>query len=409
VPIVRVTDVRDGRVSTHAPLRIGRGIEQKYSRTRLRGGELVLSLVGTVGECAVVPPTLAGWNTARAIAVVPLRPDVDARWVYYCLRSSPIQHLIRTWCTTSVQATLNLAEVNRIPIPIPPVDEQRAIVRILGALDDKIELNRATNATLEAIARALFKSWFVDFDPVRAKMHGRRPAGMDDATAALFPDAFESTEVGPVPRGWRIVSLGDCVTLQRGTTYKSALLELPGPFLLGLASIQRNGGFRRDSLRTYGGESPEKLLVRGGELFASLKDVTQAGDLLGAVARLPRWLGVGRLTQDTVKLDLVADVVPSEIVYRLLLTPAVREYFRARAIGTTNLALSREDFLAYKFAMPAPESARPLARFIEVITEKTEHLNESASLAQLRDALLPKLMSGEVRVRDAERAVENAT
>src|SRR5579872_137091 len=115
--------------------------------------------------------------------------------------------------------------------------------------------------------------------------------------------------------------LGDYVELQRGTTYQSRLLGLPGPVLLGLASIQRNGGFRYNSLRTYGGESPEKLLLRPGDMYVALKDVTQAADLLGAVSRVPMDIPLGRLTQDTIKLIPKAPDVPSVYIYWLLRTP----------------------------------------------------------------------------------------
>src|SRR5690606_17954367 len=103
--------------------------------------------------------------------------------------------------------------------------------------------------------------------------------------------------------------IGEDFTLQRGTTYDSRLVGLPGPVLLGLTTIERNGGFRRNAITAYGGDSPDKLLVRPGEMYVALKDVTQAGDLLGAVARLPADYPVGRLTQDTVKLvPRLADV-----------------------------------------------------------------------------------------------------
>lgn len=148
--------------------------------------------------------------------------------------------------------------------------------------------------------------------------------------------------------------LGDYFTLQRGTTYKSRLLGLPGPVLLGLATIQRNGGFRRDSLQTYGGGSPNKLLVNPGELYVSLKDVTQSADLLGAVARLPRDHPPGRLTQDTVKLEPKAANVPLDYLYWLLRTPQYRAYCRSHATGTTNLGLARDDFLAFSAPEPTP-------------------------------------------------------
>jgi len=158
-------------------------------------------------------------------------------------------------------------------------------------------------------------------------------------------------------------TLGDYFTLQRGTTYKSRLLGQPGPVLLGLAAIQRNGGFRSDSLKTYGGESPAKLLVKPGELYLSLKDVTQSADLLGAVARLPRDHAPGRLTQDTVKLEPREHDVPIDYLYWLLRTPQYREFCRSHATGTTNLGLAREDFLSF----PAPEPTPIQDRIVQIL------------------------------------------
>jgi len=166
-------------------------------------------------------------------------------------------------------------------------------------------------------------------------------------------------------------TLGDYFTLQRGTTYKSRLLDQPGPILLGLSTIQRNGGFRLDSLRTYGGQSPDTLLVQPGELYVSLKDVTQSADLLGAVARLPFDRRAGRLTQDTVKLQPIGNDVPTDYLYWLLRTPKYRSYCRAHATGTTNLGLAREDFLAF----PAPEPSatqRAIAHILGTLDDKIE-------------------------------------
>jgi type I restriction enzyme, S subunit len=165
--------------------------------------------------------------------------------------------------------------------------------------------------------------------------------------------------------------LGDVVALQRGTTYKSALLGLPGPVLLGLASIKRNGGFRDDSLKTYGGESPEKLTLRPGDIYVSLKDVTQSADLLGAIARVPPHVPAGRVTQDTVKLTFLRKDIPSRYVYWLLRTPVYREYCRSFAIGTTNLSIAREDFLA--FPVPRPKARElTLVEILDALDDKIE-------------------------------------
>jgi type I restriction enzyme, S subunit len=178
-------------------------------------------------------------------------------------------------------------------------------------------------------------------------------------------------------------TLGDYFTLQRGTTYKSRLLDSPGPVLLGLATIQRNGGFRTDSLRTYGGDSPAKLLVHPGELYLSLKDVTQSADLLGAVARLPVDHAPGRLTQDTVKLEPKGRDVPLDYLYWLLRTPQYRSYCRAHATGTTNLGLARDDFLAF----PAPEPSPAQCKSVETLAAIEDEIELNRRMSQTLESM----------------------
>jgi type I restriction enzyme S subunit len=218
VPIIRVQNLADGTLDTSDVMRVAPEIAAKYRRTCLRGGELLLSLVGSVGSSVIAPPEIAGWNTARAVAVVPLRPGVDARYVRFCLRSAPLQHLMEVWCNTTVQATLNLADVSRLPIPMPTQREREAIVEALGALDDKIELNQQMNRALEHLLAVLFRSWFVDFDPVVAKAAGRQPVHLRPELAALFPAHWQDSPLGPIPHGWRVANIGDVVTVVGGST-----------------------------------------------------------------------------------------------------------------------------------------------------------------------------------------------
>jgi type I restriction enzyme S subunit len=167
------------------------------------------------------------------------------------------------------------------------------------------------------------------------------------------------------------VTIGQLLTLQRGSSYQSRLLDLPGPVLLGLASIHRDGGFRDDSLRTYGGDCPEKMLLRPGDLYVSLKDVTQSGDLLGSISRVPQSVALGRLTQDTVKLVFHNDGFDRCFFYWSLRAPEFRAYCRERAMGTTNLSLSREDFLSYPLPIPSP-SQRQLAHTLDDLEARLE-------------------------------------
>ena len=171
-------------------------------------------------------------------------------------------------------------------------------------------------------------------------------------------------------------TLGDYVSLVRGTTYKGDLVNLPGPVLLGLASIQSDGGFRWGAFKTYGGACPPKITLFPGDLYVSLKDVTQSGDLLGSDARVPKQIKSGRLTQDTVKLELSGRPINPSFLYWLLRTPQYRQFCRARATGTTTLGLAREDFLAFPISDPTP-SQISLVELLEAIEARIEILGET--------------------------------
>jgi type I restriction enzyme S subunit len=371
-----------------------------HSEARVKAPGVVTGRYGTLGEVFFV--TRDFWPLNTTLYVRDFKGS-DPKFISYFLKTIDFYS-----CSDKAAVPgVNRNHLHDLPVRVPPLGEQRAIARILGALDHKIDLNRKMNATLEAMARALFKSWFVDFDPVRAKAEGGAPSGMDAETAKLFPSEFVESESKPLPKGWRYGSIGEFVELQRGTTYKSALKGLPGPVLLGLGAIQRNGGFRDDKLLTYGGDSPEKLFVYPGELFASLKDVTQSADLLGAVARVPRHVARGRLTQDTVKLQVTGTIDIGEVLYRALLTDECREHCRQHATGTTNLGLSREDFLSCPIVVAAAPVLDAFNRSIRSLTLRAEFAAvESRTLARIRDDLLPRLLSGELSIVHAGREVE---
>lgn len=174
----------------------------------------------------------------------------------------------------------------------------------------------------------------------------------------------------------KIRTLRDFVSLQRGTTYKGNLVGLPGPVLLGLASIEPNGGFRYGGYKSYGGECPEKISLRPGDLYVSLKDVTQSGDLLGSIARIPPDIPSGRLTQDTVKLVFDGISIPKDYIYWLLRTPSYRDYCRGCATGTTTLGLARDDFLDYPVPEPSPADLL-LVELLEAAEKRITLLRET--------------------------------
>src|SRR6266545_223661 len=220
VVVLRNQNIRDGRLDLSSPSYTDETHYEKRSRrARVRAGDLVLTREAPMGEVCMIPD---GLRCCLGQRMVMLRPDpqkCDARFLLYSIQSDAVQREIRVnEGTGSTVSNLRIPLLEALPIPHPPLPEQKAIAGVLGALDDKIELNRRMNATLEAMARALFQSWFVDFDPVRAKLDGRQPTGLDPATAALFPNEFEDSELGPVPKGWTIEPVGDVVTCVGGST-----------------------------------------------------------------------------------------------------------------------------------------------------------------------------------------------
>lgn len=222
VLFIRGGDVVAGQIQQSQLRTISREVSDQYSRTLLRGGELLISLVGNPGEVALVPTTLRGANIARQVGLVRIDSSkADPNYIQFFFRSKIGRDVLLAHSKGSVQQVINLKDLKAVKLPLPELEVQRSIASSMQALDDRITLLRETNTTLEAIAQALFKSWFVDFDPVHAKMQGRAPDGMDETTAALFPDSFEDSEQGPVPKGWRIETLGDvCSYLNRGISPK---------------------------------------------------------------------------------------------------------------------------------------------------------------------------------------------
>jgi len=177
---------------------------------RLIPGDILIGIIGTFGNAYQYKES-DHFGISSSIAI--LRPDpsiLDSGFLYYVVTSTAFKDTHAAYKSGSVQGYTNIPTIKSLPIVLPPLAEQKAIAHILGTLDDKIELNQQMNQTLEAIARALFKSWFIDFDPVRAKLDGRQPIGMDAETAALFPAEFEDGgAIGKIPKGWVVGTVQD--------------------------------------------------------------------------------------------------------------------------------------------------------------------------------------------------------
>jgi type I restriction enzyme S subunit len=271
---------------------------------------------------------------------------------------------------------LTQGNMNRIPLHTPPLSEQRVIAHILGALDDKIELNRRMNETLEAMAGALFKSWFVNFDPVRAKAEGRDP-GLPQPLADLFPDVFEESELGKVPSGWEVGRWGDLVTLEYG---KSLTEYANGKGIYPVFGTNGRIGSHSEALCDH----PGIIIGRKGA-----------------------YRGVHFCNSPFFVIDTAFYVEPKVgLELRWAYYELLRQDINSMDSGSAIPSTSREDFYNLPVLTPPLETQQHFSRLLTPCWARREDNDrESLTLATLRDTLLPKLISGELRVKNAERYV----
>ena len=395
VPIIRVNNFRDMRLDLSDVMRIAPEVEAKYGRTRLSGGEVLLTLVGSVGQVAEVPRTCAGFNVARAVGVVKPANGIDAKWIAICLRSPLSQHLLGSRANTTVQTTINLKDVRALPIPIPPLDERLQIADFISALDDRIALLRETNATLEAIAQALFKSWFVDFDPVRAKSQGLAPAGMDEVTAALFPDSFGESALGLVPMGWRQGTVSDFAQMHRGSVNPGG----SGDTL-----------FEHYSLPAFdAGQHPVREL--GAEIKSNKTSVPSDAVLLSKLnPHIPRvWLPVDAGPHAVCSTEFLVFVPAAgasrEFAYCSFLAAPFQERLRQLVTGTSNShqRVKPDGVATLSAVVPSGQALDAFNAVVRPVFERVgRNRLQAQTLATLRDTLLPRLISGQLRLPEVE-------
>ena len=376
-PLLKVGDIKDG-VALRPSYCISAETDEEHRRTKLIGDELLITLVGNPGECVVVTSEMAGWNPARAIAVIRLQ-DIGLRtYLKTVLESTAGRHLIDAVLNTTVQKTLNLKDIRKLPIPMPTGAEIKWISAISEALTDRITLLRDTNATLEAIAQALFKSWFVDFDPVRAKQEGRAPEGMDEATARLFPDSFEESELGLVPRGWAIGILSDLLVLQRGFDLPSQD-RVPGDFPIIAASGP--SGTHHESMAKGPGVVTGRSGVLG-KVFLELENYWPLNTTL--------WVKEFRAAMPCFAYE----------VLRML-------DFQSFNAGSAVPSLNRNHIHGLRYLIPQRSCIETYeAIAIDLHTRVKLNSQQAQTLATLRDTLLPRLISGQLRLPEVQQRFE---
>lgn len=391
VPWIGIKDATDNH---------GRVIEDSYQHTNEIGianssarilptNTVCLSRTASVGYVVVMGRPMA---TSQDFVNWVCSDAIDFRFLKHVLLAE--REAFLRFASGTTHQTIYFPEVKAFHVALPPISEQRAIAHILGTLDDKIELNRRMNEMLEAMVRALFKSWFVDFDPVRAKAEGRDPS-LPKPLADLFPDSFEDSELGQIPKGWAVGSVDDEFDLTMGQSPPGKTYNEVGdglPFYQGRADF----GDRFPTRRVYC-SAPTRLASAGDSLISVRAPV---GDINMATERCAVGRGVAAARHKTGSRS-----------YSYQFMISIAEVFaRFEGEGTVFGSIGKKDFHAIPCVMPPRDLVLTFEKYLSPLDDRIEvNERESKILAALRDTLLPKLISGELRLPENATEVQSHT
>ena len=402
--MARTSDILTGAFRVDEARRVSESTyRERIRRAEPSYGDLLYSREGTYfGLAAEIPPQTKICLGQRMVLLRPNAKRVQPSYLRYWLNSSRIQSHIHGHRDGSVAERLNLPTIRRLPVCTPSLSEQRAIAHILGTLDDKIELNRWMNETLEAMARALFRSWFVDFDPVRAKVEERDP-GLPKPIADLFPNRLVDSDLGEIPEGWDVGAVGDLAALSRDGL-------MPGKF--------SGEVFDHYSIPAYDdGRTPK---AESGEAIKSNKLLVLPDSVLLSKLnpRIPRvWLPVLHESRRSVCSTEFLVVIPKsglsrELLYCMFSSNAFMNEFATLVTGTSgsHQRVKPEALLHLGVIRPPPSLVQHFTPVVNGFLDRVaQNRAESRTLAALRDTLLPKLISGELRLKDGRHIGLEAT
>ncbi|EMM5101229.1 restriction endonuclease subunit S [Pseudomonas aeruginosa] len=401
IPLITAKIIKNGRIEKATEFIAEQNYEAWMRRGIPKEGDVVLTVEAPLGEVAQLGPE----KIALAQRVVTLRgkKDVlDNTYLLYLLQTEEMLGQLRARATGTTVLGIKQSELRKIPLSLPPIDQQKSAASALKALDNCIAILRETNATLEAMAQAIFKSWFVDFDPVRAKAEGRQPERMDAATAALFPDSFEESELGPVPTGWRVFPFTETISVIGGGTPKTSMPEYWNgsiPWFSVVDAPKISDVFVIDT---------EKHISMAGINNSSTKLLPVGTTIISARGTVGRLALVGSemaMNQSCYGLRGKA----GDAYFTYFRTYRLVESFKQRAHGSVFDTITRDTLAGVSVVYPNEAVIcafeNHLTPFMEMIKK---NLMQTKTLTQLRDTLLPKLISGEIRLPEAESIVRSA-
>lgn len=403
--MIRTTNIRNGRINLSECKYVEGDTYEKWTRrSKLQRGDVVLTREAPIGEVGIVTESEGVFLGQRLMQYRANGKLLDPRFLLYTFLSPKLKHQFGSHeGSGSVVSHIRVGDCFKFKLSLPPLKVQRDIAATLGALDDRIALLRETNATLEAIAQALFKSWFVDFDPVRAKVEGREPEGLDAGTAALFPDGFEESELGMVPRGWRVKAIGDVVDCVGGGTPDTKTPEYWSPAEFSWTTPKDLSGLVAPVLLA----TERKLSAKGLAKVSS--GLLPVGTLLMSSRAPIGYLAIAQVPL-AVNQGYIAMPPGSELppVYLLFWCQQNMDVIKNRANGSTFMEISKRAFRPIPALVP---SAEILGAFVDLAGPLFDRVAENAQQAQtltdLRDTLLPRLISGQLRLPEAEAILKD--
>lgn len=394
-PYIRLVDVSDGQIQSRDLKYLTADARSSVRRYVVNTGDVCLAIVGhTIGMVFYVD---AAWDdvnlTENAARITKFSQSVNSRYLYYYLTSPAGQSAIQARKVGSAQGKLPLYNIKSLEVMVPPRDGQDTIVGMLDALTDRITLLRETNATLEAIAQALFKSWFVDFDPVRAKMEGRVPDGMYEDTAALFPDGFEGSALGLVPRGWSAAAVYDLATYINGAAYKAfePNLDRRGLPIIKIAELKAGV----TSQTAYSEVAmPDKYRIETGDILFSWSGNPDTSIDTFVWTHAPGWLNQ--------HIFRVIPLAQSQRSFLLQTLKQLRPVFAELARNKQTTGLGHVTIADMKRLQVITPDSTVLAEFEQTVGPIHARIFQNQIVAQnisdIRDTLLPRLISGQLRI-----------
>jgi type I restriction enzyme S subunit len=377
----------------------------------LQPGDLLLNITGdgvTFSRACAVPLEVLPACVNQHVSIVRVDQSIaDPGYVLSYLTHPSVKSYIESFNAGGSRRAITKGHIESFEIPLPPLPVQHAIAHVLCTLDERIELNRRMSETLEAMARALFKSWFEDFEPVRAKAEGRDP-GIPKSLDNLFPTRLADSTVGEIPEGWPVNALSDHFDGVKGVSYKGSGLGDTGVPLHNLNSVSEGGGYKYEGIKYYAGDYAERHEVRPGDVIVANTEQGHQRLLIGYAAIVPSIFGTHGIASHHIYRMRLRSGSPLSTAFlcHSLNAPRVHDVVSGYANGTTVNMLPLDGLQKPQIVCPPGALVAAFDSIaLKAEQRREETVLECRTLSALRDALLPKLISGDLTVRDASRVL----